>query len=78
MDNIKEMIQRLFEPTLKIIDEQTNCEHNWKDKDGSAYYRCNKCGYLADNQELDKLITIEKLKQKGATAEMIKKFKDYI
>lgn len=41
MDNIKEMIQKLFEPTLKIIDEQTNCEHNWKDKDGSAYYLNN-------------------------------------
>jgi len=79
MENeIKDLIVKLFEPTLKKIEEQTNCNHRWKDKNGAAYFRCSNCGYLADNLELDKLITIQKLTLKGATPEMIKKFKDYI
>lgn len=79
MENeIKHRIIERFKPALKTIDNQSNCVHNWKDKEGSAYYRCNKCGYLADDRELDKLITIMKLMKKGATPEMIKKFKDYI
>lgn len=79
MENeINGLIVKLFEPALKKIEEQTNCEHTWPNKNGSAYFRCSNCGYLADNLELDKLIMIQKLTQKGATPEMIKRFKDYI
>lgn len=79
MENkINGLIVKLFEPTLKKIEEQTNCDHTWPDKNGSAYFRCSNCGYLADNRELDKLIMIQKLIKKGATPEMIKRFKDYI
>ena len=77
-DKIKQRIVELFKPTLEIIERQSNCEHNWPHKDGSSYYRCTKCGYLADDRELDKSITIMKMIKQGATPEMIKKFKDYI
>ena len=53
-DKIKQRIVELFKPTLEIIERQSNCEHNWPHKEGSAYYRCTKCGYLADDRELDK------------------------
>jgi len=39
---------------------------------GSAYYKCTKCGYLADDRELDKSIKIMKMMKQGATPEMIK------
>jgi rubrerythrin len=77
-DKIKERIVELFKPTLKIIEEQSNCKHKWPHKDGTAYYRCSICGYLAEDRELDKLISIDKMIKKGMTPEMIKKFKDYI
>lgn len=75
---INNLITELFKPSLNKIKEQTNCNHIWLDKNGSAYFRCNNCGYLADNMELDKLITINNLVEKGATPEMIKLFKKYI
>lgn len=79
MENeIKKFIVQLFEPTIKIISEQTNCKHNWPDKNGSAYFRCGKCGYVASNLELDRLIQLQKFTEKGATPDMIKRFKDYI
>ena len=40
MENeINVIIVKLFEPTLKKIEEQTNCDHTWPDKNGSAYFR---------------------------------------
>ena len=77
-DKIKKRIEKLFEPTIKIIEKQSNCEHNWSDKDGAAYFRCKKCGFLAEDKQLDKLIFTLKLVQKGMSAEMIKRYKDYI
>jgi rubrerythrin len=77
-DKIKQRIVELFKPALETIERQSNCEHNWPHKDGSAYYRCTKCGYLADDRDLDKSITIMRMMKQGATPEMIKKFKDYI
>lgn len=80
---IKKEIDRLFKPTLDRIEEVTNCNHIWPDKDGSAYYRCSKCGYLADgSNELDKLITIEKYTKKwsdvGLDQEHINKLLKYL
>lgn len=71
---IKERIVNRFKPTVKTIEKQTNCIHKWKDKDGSAYFRCKKCGYLADDQILDKLIFTMKLIEKGMDLETINKF----
>ncbi len=71
---IKERIVNRFKPTLKTNEKQTNCFHKWKDKDGSAYFRCRKCGYLADDQVLDKLIFTMKLIEKGMDLETINKF----
>jgi hypothetical protein len=77
-DKIKDRVIKLFKPLQKTIDNQSNCEHNWKDKDGSAYYRCKKCGYLTEDRELDKLITINKMIKKGLSPKIIKSFKKYI
>jgi hypothetical protein len=50
---------------LDRISEVKNCKHYWGEKYGSAYYRCSNCGYLADgSKELDRLITIQKFKDK--------------
>jgi len=35
-DKIKQRIVELFKPTLEIIERQSNCEHNWPHKEGSA------------------------------------------
>ena len=70
-DKIKKRIIELFSPTIKKIEKQSNCEHNWKDKDGAAYFRCKKCGFLADDRKLDKFIFTMKLMKKGMTPEMI-------
>jgi hypothetical protein len=79
MENeIKDRIIKLFKPTLKIIKEQSECDHEWGDKNGAAYYRCSKCGYLAEDRKLDKLITMNDLIQKGMPIEMVEKYKDYI
>lgn len=77
-EDIKQQIIKLFTPSLKVIEKQSNCEHLWKDKDGAAYFRCKKCGYLADDKKLDKMIFTMKLIEKGITPEMLKKFKKYI
>lgn len=77
-NEIKKRIVKLFEPYLKKIEKQSNCNHIWKDKDGAAYFRCKKCGYLADDKQLDKLIFTQKLIEKGMTPDMIKQYKDYI
>lgn len=69
---INKKIKKLFEPTLKIIEKQTICEHFWEDKDGRAYFRCKNCGYLADNRQLDRLIFIQKLLERGMSMKMIK------
>lgn len=74
-DKIKNRITKLFEVTLKIIEVQTNCNHVWKDKNGTANFRCGKCGYLVDDRKLDALITIKKLREKGLTPKIIKNFK---
>lgn len=71
-------IDRLFKPALDRIDEVKNCNHVWPDKNGSAYYICSKCGYLADgSKELDKLITIENWKSKGLSTDTINKLLPY-
>lgn len=77
-DKIKQRVIKLFKPELERIERQSKCNHIWKDKDGSAYFRCKKCGFLADDKKLDKMIMTMKLINKGMTPEMIKKFKDYI
>lgn len=77
-EEIKQRVIELFKPALERIKEQSNCDHLWKDKDGSAYFRCEKCGFLAQDKALDRLIFTMKLMDKGLTPEMIKKFKDYI
>jgi len=75
---INKEIDRLFKPVLDRIEKVKNCKHFWPDKDGSAYYRCSKCGYLADgSKELDKLITIEKYKEKGLSQETINQLLKY-
>lgn len=79
MENkIKTRIEKLFESTLKTISKQSNCEHNWKDKNGASYYRCKKCGFLAEDKQLDKLIFTSKLLKNGWLLEDIKKYKKYI
>jgi|DEB19_MinimDraft_2_1074335.scaffolds.fasta_scaffold03005_2 rubrerythrin len=76
---INKEIDRLFKPVLDRIEKVKNCKHFWPDKDGSAYYRCSKCGYLADgSKELDKLITIEKYKEKGLSQETINQLLKYL
>jgi hypothetical protein len=77
MDKIKIRITELFQPTLKRIEEQTECNHNWLDKHGSAYFRCSICGYLAEDRTLDKLIMEQKLLNKGLSPEQVKKYKDF-
>lgn len=75
---INKEIDRLFKPVLDRIEKVKKCKHFWPDKDGSAYYRCSKCGYLADgSKELDKLITIEKYKEKGLSQETINQLLKY-
>ena len=76
---IKKEINKLFKPVLDRIEKVKNCNHVWPDKNGSAYYICSKCGYLADgSKELDRLITIEKWESKGASQETINKLLKYI
>lgn len=76
---IEKEIDRLFKPTLDRIKEVKECSHVWPDKNGSAYYMCSKCGYLADgSKELDKLITIQKFTDKGLSQENINKLLKYI
>jgi hypothetical protein len=53
---------------LDRISEVKNCKHYW----GSHGYRCSNCGYLADgSKELDRLITIQKFKDKGLSVDDI-------
>lgn len=59
--DIKRRIAERFQPTLDIIQRQTACEHKWPEKHGAAYYRCSICGYLADDRELDRFISIQKM-----------------
>ena len=73
-EEIKQRVIELFKPTLETIERQSNCDHQWKDKDGAAYFRCKVCGYLADDRKLDKMIFKMKLMEKGMTPEMIKKY----
>ena len=76
---INKEINKLFKPALDRIEKVKNCNHIWPDKNGSAYYICSKCGYLADgSKELDRLITIEKWKNKGASQETINTLLKYI
>ena len=77
-DKIKQKVIELFKPELERIERQSNCNHIWKDKDGSAHFRCKNCGFLAEDRELDKMIMEMKLLKKGITPVMIKKFKKYI
>jgi rubrerythrin len=67
---INEEINKLYQPTLDRISEVKNCTLlGWN---GSAYYRCSNCGYLADgSKELDRLITIQKFKDKGLSVDDI-------
>jgi rubrerythrin len=73
-DSVKSRIIELFKPALETIDRQSNCQHKWLDKNGSAYFRCESCGYLADDMKLDDLITNIKLEEKGITADKLKEF----
>lgn len=76
---IKKEINKLFKPTLDRIKEVKECNHVWSNKNGSAYYRCSKCGYLADgSKELDKLITIQRFTDKGLSQETINKLLKYL
>ena len=78
MNEIKKAIAERFRPTLDAIERQSNCEHEWADKNGAAYYRCGICGYLADNQKIDKLIGVQKLIDKGIPLEDIERYKRYL
>ena len=69
---IKDRIEKLFKPNLKLISQQLNCNHNWDDKVGSSYFKCKKCGYFAEDKQLDKLIFEMKLMEKGADTNTIK------
>jgi hypothetical protein len=76
---INEEINKLYQPTLDRISEVKNCKHYWGEKYGSAYYRCSNCGYLADgSKELDRLITIQKFKDKGLSVDDIEKLIKYM
>lgn len=77
MDSINKRIAERFQPTLDIIQRQTACEHKWHDKHGAAYYRCDICG-LADDKELDRFITIQKMIDKGVSKDEIERLKKYI
>jgi rubrerythrin len=77
-DKIAKRISDLFKPALKKIEKQSKCQHIWKDKNGSANFRCKKCGYAVSDLKLDKLIHEMKLIEKGVTPEFIKKYKKYI
>jgi hypothetical protein len=77
-DKIKERILKLLQPILKDLELKMNCEHIWKDKNGSANFRCKKCGYLVQDLKLDKLISIKKYTEKGLSKKKIKEFDDYI
>lgn len=78
MDSINKRIVERFQPTLDIIQRQTACEHKWPDKQGVAYYRCSICGYLADDKELDRFITIQKMIDSGLSKDDIERLKKYI
>jgi tRNA(Ile2) C34 agmatinyltransferase TiaS len=78
MNDIKKAIIERFQPTIDTIERQSNCEHEWPDKNGTAYYKCSKCGYLADNQKIDKLIGVQKLIDKGISVEDIERYKRYL
>jgi hypothetical protein len=78
MNDIKKAIAERFRPTLDTIERQSNCEHEWPDKNGAAYYRCSLCGYLADNQKIDRLIGVQRLIAKGVPAEDIERYKRYL
>jgi hypothetical protein len=78
MNDIKKAIAERFQPTLDAIERQSSCEHEWPDKNGAAYYRCGKCGYLADNQRIDRLIGVQKLIEKGIPPEDIEQYKRYL
>ena len=73
-DPVKSRIEELFKPTLETIRRQSDCQHKWLDKEGKAYFRCEICGYLADDKELDNLITNIKLSERGLTEDKIKEF----
>lgn len=76
--DIKKRIAERFQPTLDIIQRQTACEHKWSDKQGAAYYRCSVCGYLADDRELDRFISIQKMIDKGVSKDDIERLKKYL
>ncbi len=78
MNDIKKAIAERFRPTLDTIEKQSNCEHEWPDKNGAAYYRCSKCGYNADSIKIDKLIGVQKLIDKGVPVEDIERYKRYL
>jgi tRNA(Ile2) C34 agmatinyltransferase TiaS len=78
MNEIKKAILERFQPTLDTIERQSNCDHKWSDKNGAAYYRCRKCGYLADNQKINKLIGVQRLIDKGMPVEDIERYKRYL
>jgi len=77
-DKIKERILKLLQPILKDIDKKINCDHIWNDKNGASNFRCKKCGYLAQDLTLDKLISIKKYTEKGLNKKMIKELDKYI
>ena len=77
-DKINARVIKLFEPALKTIIKQSACEHVWKEKNGAANYRCKKCGYLADDRTLDKLIFKQKLEERGVTQEQIKQLNNLL
>jgi hypothetical protein len=74
-DKIALKINKLFKPFVSKIEKQSKCAHKWKDKNGSAYYRCSLCGYLADDSELDSLIFEQKLLESGVTEKRLKEFR---
>ncbi len=80
---VNKEIDRLFKPTLDRIEKVKNCNHVWPDKNGTAYYMCSKCGYLADgSKELDNLITIQKYTKRwtdlGLSPEKINELLKYL
>ena len=78
MSDINKIIAKRFQPTLDEIKRQTECQHVWPHKHGTAYYRCSQCGYNADDMVLDKAITIQKMLDKGMTQAEIERVMKYL
>lgn len=77
-DEISDRLKFTFKSTLQIINKQINCNHIWLDKNGSSNYRCKKCKYTVEDKKLDKLISKQKLIEKGVSISKLKKLVKYL